>query len=497
MRTNRITRLGVVVVFGVAGGTATGGPPTFEGLGFLPGQTSSAANGVSGDGAVVVGSSPASGATYPFQWTAGGMSSLIPGCRGSAIAASHDGSAVVGYYTLAGGPCALPGGEGFYSNSTTGQSMAVAILLEGTSPDGIWWVGAGVGNSCYVCTTSTVITVPPPGGFVESMRSYGVTSSAGQPVVVGRMDSFTSGPTAYIWSNALGNLSLGPTTYSAYAITPDAGVVVGELRLGSSAGGGAFRWTMAGGAVPLGGASAWVARAVSADGAVIAGSTGGAMSQAYLWRQGHGSSPLAIVLTQVYGIDLTGWTLREARGVSGDGRSIVGTGINPLGQTEAFIVRGLCPQPAITTQPASKLVTPGATASLSVSATAGSETLTYQWRRNGVDLTDGGRISGALTPTLQISGAEAGDAGDYTVRIASSCAGTTSAVAVLTVGCPPVDIDENGVVEPSDIAIFVAYWNSDLANGTLRADYDHNGVIEPSDIAAFISDWFRAVQAGC
>ncbi len=37
------------------------------------------------------------------------------------------------------------------------------------------------------------------------------------------------------------------------------------------------------------------------------------------------------------GLDLTGWALFEARGISDDGLTIVGFGANPSGQTEVWI----------------------------------------------------------------------------------------------------------------------------------------------------------------
>jgi len=46
---------------------------------------------------------------------------------------------------------------------------------------------------------------------------------------------------------------------------------------------------------------------------------------------------LHAVLSNDYGLDLTGWTLSEARDISPDGRVIVGWGINPSGKQEAWI----------------------------------------------------------------------------------------------------------------------------------------------------------------
>ncbi len=42
---------------------------------------------------------------------------------------------------------------------------------------------------------------------------------------------------------------------------------------------------------------------------------------------------------------------------------------------------------------------------------------TWQWKRNGVNLTNGGDISGANTATLRIANAEAADAGTYTCTV--------------------------------------------------------------------------------
>lgn len=47
--------------------------------------------------------------------------------------------------------------------------------------------------------------------------------------------------------------------------------------------------------------------------------------------------------------------------------------------------------------------------------------VSYQWDRNGIPLTDGGNISGALTPRLEINPATGPDAGVYTVSVTNAC----------------------------------------------------------------------------
>ncbi len=68
---------------------------------------------------------------------------------------------------------------------------------------------------------------------------------------------------------------------------------------------------------------------------------------------------------------------------------------------------------------------------------AGYGPLAYQWRKNGVDLTDGGNVVGATTATLTIDPAGAGDEGDYDVVVTDLCTTVTSNAAPFTVSAPP------------------------------------------------------------
>jgi hypothetical protein len=89
----------------------------------------------------------------------------------------------------------------------------------------------------------------------------------------------------------------------------------------------------------------------------------------------------------------------------------------------------------ITTQPVATSVCIGAAASFSVVATGTS--LTYQWQKNGVNLTNGGTITGATTPTLSISSVVAGDATNYKCFLTSSCGNVTTTAVVLSVTSAP------------------------------------------------------------
>ncbi len=91
---------------------------------------------------------------------------------------------------------------------------------------------------------------------------------------------------------------------------------------------------------------------------------------------------------------------------------------------------------AILAQPNSQTVWWSGTAVFGVTA-IGIPPLTFQWRKNGTDLANTERVSGATTPTLTITNAQTNDAGDYTVLVTNAIGSITSRVATLTVPVTP------------------------------------------------------------
>lgn len=87
---------------------------------------------------------------------------------------------------------------------------------------------------------------------------------------------------------------------------------------------------------------------------------------------------------------------------------------------------------AITTHPIAQSKCVGSTVMFNVGATGPG--LSYQWRKDGIDLVNGGTISGATSATLTIAGLISGDAGNYDVVVTASCgASVTSNQAALAV----------------------------------------------------------------
>ncbi|MEM7787424.1 MAG: hypothetical protein AAF594_06835, partial [Bacteroidota bacterium] len=324
----------------------------FQGLGDLSdGPLGSRAYAVSADGSVVVGSSSAGA----FRWTAdGGMQVVLDADQSTAWGVSSDGSVVVG---TANG---LLDAEAF---RWTADGVAdLGFLPEGdrssaydVSSDGSVIVGSGAGldngspwSEAFRWTESggMVGIGGLPGGLV-SAGAFGVSSDGS--VVVGSSWS-DRGPRAWRWTATGGMVELvldaSPDNIAASgasAVSADGTVVVGAVTRISPNEREAVRWTASEGTVGLGdlpgGRFSSSAFAVSADGTVVVGSSQTGIEindiEAFIWTQADGMRSLQAVLGE-QDANLSGWTLREATGISADGNVVVGWGINPDGNVEAW-----------------------------------------------------------------------------------------------------------------------------------------------------------------
>ena len=322
------------------------GQVTFTPLGDLPGgDWDSQASDVSADGSVVVGSGVDSqGNTKGFRWTsAGGMVDLgsLPGHPNSnAASVSADGSVVAGTSVS---PNAQS--EAFRWSSQTGMvglgTLAPSIGSVGTavSGDGSTIVGYGetpAGETEAFHWTASTGMVRLPGLQMDIRSSTAAGVSFDGSFVIGDLTSVFGRREGYRW-NANGDLLRLPTLdlfediYSVpTAISPDGLTIVGH-RIQADGDVRAFVWSQRGGeTLDLRDALA-VALDVSADGGVVVGSTG---SQAVIWSRDDFRDIQSILESN--GLELQGWNLTHATGVSADGNTIVGFGMGPRGQ-EAWI----------------------------------------------------------------------------------------------------------------------------------------------------------------
>jgi probable HAF family extracellular repeat protein len=142
----------------------------------------------------------------------------------------------------------------------------------------------------------------------------------------------------------LGDLPGGAFSSAANAVSADGSVIVGssESASGTSTGTQAFRWTSDGGMVGLGdlpgGVFLSAAFGVSADGSVAVGQgTSASGTEAFIWDAPNGIRRIRDVLLPEVGAALDGWNLQVARGISADGRTVVGVGTNPNGDGEGWL----------------------------------------------------------------------------------------------------------------------------------------------------------------
>ncbi|MCH8880354.1 MAG: hypothetical protein IID34_10780 [Planctomycetes bacterium] len=149
--------------------------------------------------------------------------------------------------------------------------------------------------------------------------------------------------------------------------------------------------------------------------------------------------------------------------------------------------------PLITTQPADQEAEPGDWILFVVTA-EGVGSLGYQWRKDGVELSDTERIFWTDTPMLLILEVEPVDAGSYDCVVTDLSTGCTtiSDTATLTVLAPcPADLDGDGAVGAADLAELLGSWGP---CESCPADLDGNGQVGPFDLALLLGNWGSCPQ---
>ena len=345
----------------------------FSGLGDLPGGAfDSVANAVSADGLVIVGEGSSASGSEAFRWEDGVMTGLgdLPGGVFSSVATavSADGRVIVGHGQVVSGLEAFRWESGMMTGLGDLPGGDIKSRADGVSADGSVIVGAAGGPTGWEAFRweggSMEGLGDLPGGVASSL-ARGVSSDG--EVVVGWGDSGDF--EAFRWEGGtlvgLGFLANpGPTgafQSLAYGVSANGSVTVGasdnwRIVFDPYTGGcirvkyfEPFRFqdgvmaSLFEGITPCQttgtGSTFGISLAVNADGSVIVGWGFGA----FIWDESNGKRDLEDVLENDFGLDLTGWRLDRATGVSADGTVIVGYGRNPQGDQEAWIA--VLPQP--------------------------------------------------------------------------------------------------------------------------------------------------------
>jgi len=349
----------VVAAALVARSPAAADTASFTALGQLPGSIGrTEANGVSGDGSIVVGFGWISSSdTKAFRWSAQtGYEVLADIAAGQSHAndASFDGSVVVGQSNwqavrwTASGVQQLP----LYEGSATNSDGSVVVDYQR-------WVAPGTTNDF---------------GSLGGLSTRATNVSADGQVAVGYSE--TSSGNRYVhafrWTPAAGIKDLGVTNGTesiAWGVSGDGATVIGEAR-DSTGYWRAFKWTASTGMRDMGTLGGPMSRAseASRDGSVIVGHslTSGISTSdhAFVWTAKTGMRDLKNEL-QARGVGgLDNWLLYAATGVSDDGSVIVGVARNLITKDWQPFRAVLPVAPAVTPSPS-----PSATSSRTPSPT--------------------------------------------------------------------------------------------------------------------------------
>lgn len=300
----------------------------FTPIGMLPGSQFCQPYAISRDGTTVVGQSPVNFANLrAFSWRAStGMQQLgAPGefTEPNATSVNADGSII-------GGNACIPGTINYrnavrWTNGTPTNLEAPTIESSDAwamNADGSVMTGFR-GNYAYRWTQG--------GGYQNigalpthtSSRGFGISDDGNVIVGISQMTGFRWTAGGMVELPHLSSSSFS----SATAVSGNGSVTVG------ASGNRAVRWVGTGPAEMLfwsGGVDA-EAYGVDFDGNSIVGRTSLASgpSVAFLWTPDLGFKDLNTWLPTL-GVNLTGWQLYEARGISSDGLTIVGTGYHTL-----------------------------------------------------------------------------------------------------------------------------------------------------------------------
>jgi len=362
-----------VAAAGLSTGQLTNAGPSFQGLGDLPGGFyQSQAWGLSADGSTIVGYSWSSDPNWDtgplgfeaMRWSAsegmvglGGLPSLPDS---SALSVSGNGTTVAGWarygngiahpfrWTAQNGMEALPG-------LTGGDGSGVA---RGISANGSVIVGASnVGLSHFEAVRWTNGGVPVPLGSTTSGadRSEASGVSADGSVIVGDGGSHFQ---AFRWTEGNGvsllGILAGDTQSGHPIISGDGSTIAGQSSRFQAITSDAFLWHEASGMVPLAprpvGIGVIEPRGISFDGSVIVGNLIEEdpffFVHPFIWSSATGLRDLEDVLVNDFSLEeAADWHLGYATGISADGQVIVGSGVNPSGDQEAWIAT--VPEPSM------------------------------------------------------------------------------------------------------------------------------------------------------
>jgi len=363
-------------------------------------------------------------------------SSLADGTAGVAYSQSLSASGGFGPYTFAMTGGTLPSGlslsSGGVLSGIPGAIGTNSFTVTATDTNGCW---GSLGYSLVVTGGPPLIVVGPQSrtNVIGTDATFNVTATGTSPLV-------------YQWE--FNGVAIAGATGSS--------LVRGGVDFGD---GGGYRVvvTNVAGVVTSSVATLTVVCPVVSvsPGSLPTGLVGSSYSQTLTASGGFGPYTFAVSEgTLPAGLDLSsGGVLSGIPGAIGTSDFTVrATDTNGCWGSRGYSLVVTATPPLIVVGPESRTNVAGTAATFSAIAT-GTPPLSYQWRFNGADLTDGGLVTGAITSTLGITFVQPDDAGSYTLVVSNMAGVVTSTVATLTVVVPVT------CVAPADGVI--SWWPGD------------------------------------
>jgi len=326
----------------------TNGITRIAGLGFLVGESKwSLATGVSADGKVIVGESGSSPYEDAFRWTeTGGMrgigkSAVTLGC--SECKVSGDGTVVIGKM-IGGYAFRWTAAEDMVGLATLryGYSYAKAVSGDGSVVVGYFTATDCDRAACRWTTEKHVVSYEfradefrgqyTARDLVAAITARGIEVPEA-PSEIESLNKLLRGPKLHLPYSHIFLAEEGKELLKREATLSD------EERLGLNRYilQDVFRWKCPPKELmhrlgDLAGAKKTRTRdmrsealAITRDGSVIVGISCG---DAFVWDSVNGMRSLKTILVNDYHLDLTGWSLEKATGISDDGKTIVGDGFH-------------------------------------------------------------------------------------------------------------------------------------------------------------------------
>ncbi len=448
-------------------------------------------SGILNLGVVATGTGP-----LAYQWKKDGA--ILAGATASAYAVASVTAADAGSYTVE-----VSNGVGtVISNATTvtvnlpititvqpvartvnpGTAVSLTVAATGTSPGYQWRRNGAPISGATSATYSIASAVESQEGsydcvlsnVVGSVTSSAVTLSVNDPVVIttqpasqtlnpGATAVFSvqvtgTGPFTYQWKK--GGLILAGANAASYslasAVLADAGSYTVEVSnvvgaVTSSAALFAVNLPITITAQPL-------SRTVNPGTAVTFTVAATGASPSYQWRRNGVNLP---------GATLTSYSIGSAAESHEGDYDCVVTNVVGSVTTAAAVLRINDPL-VITVQPPARTVNPGTEVVLTVTAT-GTGPISYQWRRNGVNL------AGETSSSLGIASVQESQQGSYTCLLSNAVGDLLSSAAVISVN-DPVVFTTQPVSQSRNPGQSVTFGVTATGTGPLVYQWRKNGV---------------------